>query len=146
MVYYNKGVIVMNQIKQYHSINDYDLNIYSKRLFKIRETLNFTMREMAECLNINVSTYQRNESGKIKKIPEVIVKALEEKLHVERNTLLVPLPKSGLHNDILEWTRTREAAPYIIDAYKIYLKDKEEERLKRKLEIERKIEIYKGAL
>lgn len=136
----------MTDIKKYYSIHDYDLAAYSNRLFKIRDTLNFTMREMAETLNVNVSTYQLNESGKIKKIPATIVEALVEKLHVDINTLLVPLSKSDLSPNILIWATSSKAAPYIIEAYQKYLQDKENERNKRKEEIESQIEKYKGAL
>ena len=134
----------MTDIKKYYSIHDYDLAAYSNRLFKIRDTLNFTMREMAETLNVNVSTYQLNESGKIKKIPATIVEALVEKLHVDINTLLVPLSKSDLSPNILIWATSSKAAPYIIEAYQKYLQDKENERNKRKEEIENQIEKYKG--
>ena len=136
----------MSNIKKYYSIHDYDLSAYSKRLFTIRDTLNFTMREMAETLNVNLSTYQLNESGKVKKIPATIVDALVEKLHVDINTLLIPLPKDKLSPSILIWATSNAAAPYILEAYQKYLNDKEEERAKRRQEIENQIEKYKGAL
>lgn len=58
-----------------------------KRLISIRETLGYSIKDMAENLGLNYETYRSYERG-ISNIPLKVLKALREKFHVNLNYLI----------------------------------------------------------
>lgn len=130
--------------RKYYSLSDYDLCAYSSKLYNVRTTLKLTMREMADMLNIPLSTYQTNEVGNVKKIPAFIVEQMVEKFKVDITSLLVPINKDRLGLQVIKWMNSNDAIPYIMKAYEQYLEDKKAESAKRREEIEKRIQEING--
>lgn len=134
--------------KEYYSPADYDIYHYSNCLYNVRIKLGLNMREFAKLLGINVSTYQLNEHQKITKIPKAIVDALVEKCNVPREQVLVKISNDEdvLTKEIRKWVYSREAVPYIQQAYKEFLNDTQQINDAKQRQLQEKIENTKWDL
>lgn len=110
---------------KFYSAKEFDIHAYAERLYKVRETINFTVREMSEALGVSAATYVLNENAHIKKIPANIVDGMVNIFHVDIDTLLIPITSNKLPSNVERWLKRKEAVPYIMNAYHIYLADLE---------------------
>lgn len=130
--------------RKYYSGKEYNIGMYAQYIYNVRQKLGLTMLEMANLLGINVSTYKKNESGAIRRIPQHIIDAYVNKLHVDPQRLLVPIKSDEMSADIITWANSSKAVPYILEAYEKYCKDCQEQENKKRSELISKIQSYNG--
>ena len=65
-----------------------DMILFAKRLKEARNARNISARELAEYLGINKSTIHRYETGELKGIKPVTIKAIAEYLNVNPDYLI----------------------------------------------------------
>lgn len=109
--------------------DEYNIVKYTTALYTLRTTIKANQAEMAKLLGVAQSTYARNELGDIQFIYLDFVNTVCEKFKVDRDYLLAKITDvEEVDPDLanaLKWLKTKEAAPYILNAYKTYLADKE---------------------
>lgn len=122
---------------KFYSALDYDIDKYSRALYNARMKMGSTQKEFAEFLGLDISTYRRNESGTINKIPVAIVDSFCRKFDCKPDKLLYPLNPNCISTQLRTWLNTEAAVPYILNAYSQYKIDAQ-----RKIE-EKAIEVGK---
>lgn len=111
--------------------DEYNIVKYTTALYTLRSSIKANQAEMAKLLGVGQSTYARNELGDIQFIYLDFVNTVCEKFKVDQDYLLDKITDvEEIDPELaqaLKWIKTKEAAPYILEAYRIYKKDKEHE-------------------
>lgn len=108
--------------------SEYNMVKFALVLYNIRVNSKATQAELAERAGVSQSQWARYELGGIKQISIEFVNKVCNAFNLDRNDWLVPIDtiKNQFDNsDIFKWSTSAEAIPYIQEAYKKYLTDKD---------------------
>ena len=107
---------------------EYNINKYTAALHYLRSSIDANQIEMAKILGVAQSTYARNEIGDIQFIYMDFVNTVCDIFKVKKEYLLEKIVDIEDTNPelahALRWIRTKEATPYILDAYRKYKDDR----------------------
>lgn len=114
----------MALFKTFYTSDEYDLLVISKALYNERHRRKLSTVQMSKFLDIPTTSISRYERGACTKIPTHFVDTFCERCGIAKEDILVRIKPTSLEEEILKWSKSPEAIPYIRKAYLEFKNDK----------------------